>query len=140
MEGKKRTENDETNPIASDTPGPTAIIALLIKRHVKDNPDFAVFMSFISGLLIFLLGLLNLGFLVQFISIPVVVGFTVAGALTIGSSQVKSLLGLRGSTNEFIPAWINVWNHIDETKLWDTVLGLSTIFLLLALRVSRLKR
>lgn len=51
--------------------GPTAIIALLIQRYVRDNPEFAVFIAFVNGALIFLFGMLNLGFLVQFISIPV---------------------------------------------------------------------
>lgn len=51
--------------------GPTAILALLINRYVGENRDFATFLSFINGAMIFLFGMLNLGFLVQFISIPV---------------------------------------------------------------------
>lgn len=53
------------------TIGPTAILALLIQRYVAENADFAVFIAFMNGTLIFLFGLLNLGFLVQFISTPV---------------------------------------------------------------------
>lgn len=52
--------------------GPTAIIALLIQQYVAQNIDFAVFIAFINGSIIFLFGLLNLGFLVQFISMPVI--------------------------------------------------------------------
>lgn len=51
--------------------GPTAILALLINRYVIESRDYAIFLSFINGVLIFLFGLLNLGFLVQFISVPV---------------------------------------------------------------------
>lgn len=51
--------------------GPTAILALLINRYVLESRDYAIFLSFINGVLIFLFGLLNLGFLVQFISVPV---------------------------------------------------------------------
>lgn len=65
----------------------------------------------------------------------VTVGFTTAAAFTIGSSQIKSLLGLKGSTNEFIPAWENVITNIEKTKLTDTLLGVCTIGFLLALKV-----
>lgn len=51
--------------------GPTAILALLIQRYVAENLEFAILLAFINGALIFLFGILNLGCLVQFISVPV---------------------------------------------------------------------
>lgn len=55
--------------------------------------------------------------------------------MTIGSSQVKSLLGLKGSTNGFMESWINVFKHITEARLWDSLLGALTIIVLLLLKV-----
>lgn len=43
------------------TIGPTAIMALMIQPFVKLNPGFAFFGSFITGGIILLLGVLNLG-------------------------------------------------------------------------------
>lgn len=51
--------------------GPTAILSLLIQHYVAENINFAIFLAFINGALIFVFGMLNLGFLVQFISVPV---------------------------------------------------------------------
>lgn len=51
--------------------GPTAILSLLIQRYVAKSIDFATFLTLINGALIFVFGMLNLGFLVQFISVPV---------------------------------------------------------------------
>lgn len=77
----------------------------------------------------------------DFISLPVTVGFTAAAAITIGSSQIKSLLGQPGSGNEFLESWINVFKYITDVKLNDSLLGLSTIILLLLLkRVGTLKK
>lgn len=115
--------------------GPTAIMALMIQKYVHDSADFAVLIAFLSGFIIFLLGVLNLGFLVQFISVPVTIGFTSAAAITIGSSQIKSLFGLPGTANDFLDAWENVFRYIGETKLWDTVLGILTVIFLLLLQV-----
>lgn len=117
------------------TIGPTAIMALMVQRYALMSPDMAVLASFASGCVVLALGLLNLGFLVQFISLPVTAGFTTAAALQIGSLQVKSLLGLPGRSTEFLDAWIHVFGHLTETKLWDAVLGVTTVGFLLAMKV-----
>ncbi|GAB0100397.1 sodium-independent sulfate anion transporter [Sergentomyia squamirostris] len=116
------------------TIGPTAIMSLMVAHYVTASPDYAVLSCFLSGVLILLLGILNLGFLVQFISIPVTAGFTSAAAITIASTQLKSLFGLPGQANDFIEAWSNFFRHIHDIKLWDTILGITTVIFLLALK------
>lgn len=77
-----------------------------------------------------------IGFLVQFISNPVVDGFTTAAAITIGCGQLKSLFGVPGKSNEFLEALIKFFENIKDIRLWDSVLGVVSIILLLLLRVS----
>ncbi|XP_058812091.1 sodium-independent sulfate anion transporter-like isoform X2 [Topomyia yanbarensis] len=114
------------------TIGPTAILSLMVQIHVANlGPAFAILSAFLTGCLVLLLGLLNLGFLVQFISVPVTAGFTSAAAITIASGQVKSLLGLPGKSNEFIESWVNVFRYIHLTRLWDALLGIGSIVILL---------
>lgn len=43
------------------TIGPTAIMALMIHKFVADSQDFAVIIAFLSGIVILILGSLNLG-------------------------------------------------------------------------------
>ncbi|XP_058121578.1 sodium-independent sulfate anion transporter-like [Anopheles ziemanni] len=116
------------------TIGPTAIMSLMVQVHVANSGiDFAILSAFLTGCVILVLGVLNLGFLVQFISLPVTAGFTSAAAITIASGQVKSLFGLPGKSNEFLEAWMNVFENLHEIRLWDTVLGATTIVVLLVL-------
>lgn len=116
------------------TIGPTAIMSLMVQVHVANlGVDFAVLAALLTGCVILLLGVLNLGFLIQFISLPVTAGFTSAAAITIASGQLKSLFGIPGKSNEFIESWINVFKNIHEIRLWDSVLGVSTIVVLLLL-------
>lgn len=125
------------------TIGPTAIMALMIHGAVVNlNVDFAILGTFLSGCVIFLLGFLNLGFLVQFISAPTITAFITAATLIIGSGQVKPLLGIKsGSSSEFIEAWENVFRHYDEIEIGDTLLGLFSLALLLGMKqLNRVKR
>jgi sodium-independent sulfate anion transporter 11 len=72
---------------------------------------------------------------VEFISLPVIAGFTSAAAITIASSQLKSLLGIKGSGNDFLESWENLFNNIQDTEPGDVTLGICTILLLLIGRV-----
>lgn len=98
--------------------------------------------TFLSGCVIFILGFLNLGFLVQFISAPTITAFISAATIIIGSGQVKPLLGISsGSSSEFIDAWWNVFKHYDEIKVGDTILGLFSLAVLLGMKnLNRVKK
>lgn len=72
----------------------------------------------------------------DFIAAPVIAGFTTAAAITIGTSQVKSLLGLKFDADGFVDTWDAVFKHIGETRIWDAVMGFSCIVALLLLRVK----
>ncbi|KAG5673065.1 hypothetical protein PVAND_003140 [Polypedilum vanderplanki] len=118
------------------TVGPTAIMALLTFSPVHQfNADFAFLGTFLTGCIIFIFGALNLGFLIQFISMPIISGFVTAGVITIGSSQVKLLLGIKsGASGDFLTSCLTIYKHIDEIRYMDTILGLTSLVLLFVLK------
>ncbi|XP_053607661.1 sodium-independent sulfate anion transporter-like isoform X3 [Plodia interpunctella] len=121
------------------TVGPTAILAALLAKYVAKSVDFAYLAAFLSGCLILLLGVLQLGFLLDFISKPVISGFTTAAALQIGAAQLKTLFRIKGSSGDtFISALINFFKHITTVQLWDTLLGILSIVVLLLLKISKI--
>ncbi|CAH2105970.1 unnamed protein product [Euphydryas editha] len=75
--------------------GPTSLMALITLQVCRDLPiDFMVLLTFLSGCIVLLMGLLRLGFLVDLISPAVTMGFTSATALIIVAAQLKGLVGL----------------------------------------------
>lgn len=82
--------------------GPVAIVSLMVGSTLGGLADSgaagyiegAILLALISGTLLLLMGFARLGFLVNFLSHPVISGFTSAAALIIGFSQLKHLLGL----------------------------------------------
>lgn len=77
-----------------------------------------------------------LGVLIDFISIPVTVGFTSATSVIIGTTQLKSLLGLKIKASAFLDTITEVYHHIHETRINDFTLGISCIIILMLMRVS----
>ncbi|XP_055851407.1 sodium-independent sulfate anion transporter [Episyrphus balteatus] len=116
------------------TVGPTAIMALMVQQHATASADFVVLACFLSGCVILLMGILNMGFLIQFISMPVTIGFSTAAALTIGSGQVNNLFGIKNSSNAFLASWQNFFTNISHARLYDSLLGVGTLILLLCMR------
>ncbi|WP_299608810.1 SulP family inorganic anion transporter [uncultured Tateyamaria sp.] len=81
--------------------GPVAIVSLMVATTLGTLAEAgtvgylagAVLLAFLSGAILLGMGLARLGFLVNFLSHPVISGFSSAAALVIGFSQLKHLLG-----------------------------------------------
>lgn len=82
--------------------GPVAMVSLLTAASVGLLADggtemyiqLTITLALMVGVIQLLLGASRLGFLVNFLSHPVISGFTSAAALIIGLSQLKHLLGI----------------------------------------------
>ncbi|XP_032664642.1 sodium-independent sulfate anion transporter-like [Odontomachus brunneus] len=120
--------------------GPTALISLLTWTYARGIPEYAALLCFLSGCVTILLGILHLGFLVEFVSIPVVSGFTSAASLIIACSQIKGLLGLNIHGESFVDIWRELVNNITDTKIPDLILSCCCIPTLLFLKHLKDKR
>jgi SulP family sulfate permease len=82
--------------------GPVAMVSLLTAAGIgaiaggaaETYIALAIALALFVGVIQFALGAFRLGFLVNFLSHPVISGFTSAAALIIGLSQLKHLLGI----------------------------------------------
>ncbi|KAB0356149.1 hypothetical protein FD754_000305 [Muntiacus muntjak] len=119
------------------TLGPTAIMSLLVSFYTFHEPAYAVLLAFLSGCIQLGMGLLRLGLLLDFISCPVIKGFTSAAAIIIGFGQIKNLLGLQHIPRQFFLQVYYTFHNIGETRVGDAVLGLVCMVLLLVLKLMR---
>lgn len=103
----------------------------------RDNYLALIFTAtFFAGIFQASLGLLRLGFLVEFLSHAAIVGFMAGAAITIGLQQLKGLLGISTASftrhTDIISVMRSVWQHTDEWN-WHTILiGLFFLLFLLA--------
>ena len=82
--------------------GPVAMVSLLVATGVGDLAtsgsdeyiQLALLLAFMVGVIQLVLGLLRFGFITNFLSHPVLSGFTSAAALIIGLNQLKHLIGV----------------------------------------------
>ncbi|MGB0387644.1 MAG: sulfate permease [Ardenticatenaceae bacterium] len=119
--------------------GPVAIVSLLVATGVSPfaEPGSAEYLSltltlaFMVGVMQVGMGLLRIGFLVNFLSHPVLSGFTSAAAIVIGFSQLKHVLGYNVPRMEhfYEQVWYTV-EHMAETNVAALAMGLLSMAVL----------
>ena len=117
--------------------GPVAVVSLLTSTALEplatsgsqEYIAYAILLAVLVGVFQFSLGALRLGFVVNFISHPVVNGFSNAAALIIATSQLPKLLGAHVDKAEhhyetIYKTIIVAWHHTH----WPTLLMASLAF------------
>lgn len=126
--------------------GPVAITSLAVFAGVSalaepGSPrylELVLLLAFMVGLVKLLLGVLRLGFVMNFVSHPVLAGFTSASALIIAAGQLKYVLGYRIEGERVHEIILNAAAGVNQTNLATLAVGVSSIALLILFR-SRLK-
>jgi SulP family sulfate permease len=105
-----------------------ATLSVYAEPNSMEYIELAFVLTFISGLIQFLLGVIRIGSLVNFVSNAVIVGFTAGAALLIITSQAKHFLGIPvPSGSSFFENWKYIVLHIKESNLYVVAIAFSTL-------------
>ncbi|KAL0743276.1 hypothetical protein Bca4012_084789 [Brassica carinata] len=126
--------------------GPVSIASLvmgsMLSESVSPTQDSILYLklaftsTFFAGLFQASLGLLRLGFVIDFLSKATLVGFTAGAAVIVSLQQLKGLLGIVHFTGkmQFVPVMSSVIHTRSEWS-WETiVMGLGFLIILLTTR------
>ena len=121
-------------PVAMDSLLVASGLGALSLSGIDQYIQMAVFLAlFMGGIQVFM-GLVKMGFLVNFLSKPVINGFTSAAAIIIGLSQLKHLLGTEiARSNQLQHLLYNAYLTVDEIHFGTLFIGLSGILGILLL-------
>lgn len=126
--------------------GPTAMDSLIVAAGITSLATVgaagtenyiaaAIMLAFLMGLMQLAFGIFKLGFLVNFLSKPVISGFTSAAAIIIGLNQLKHIFGIeipRSNQAHFLLYDTGV--AINSTNLITLCLGVGTILTIIILK------
>eukprot|EP00246_Nothoceros_aenigmaticus_P011177 TRINITY_DN2953_c0_g1_i1.p1 TRINITY_DN2953_c0_g1~~TRINITY_DN2953_c0_g1_i1.p1 ORF type:complete len:672 (-),score=102.78 TRINITY_DN2953_c0_g1_i1:490-2505(-) len=114
--------------------GPVAVVSLLLGDLLKDKYDpkkqkasyerLAFTATFFAGVIQAALGIARLGFIIDFLSHPAVVGFMSGAAITIGLQQLKGFLNITSgftTKTDIVHVLSSVFKHTDQWS-WRTIL------------------
>jgi len=125
--------------------GPVAVVSLLTATAIAQfaeigSPEFialAIMLAFLVGVFQFLLGVFRLGVIVNFLSHPVIVGFTNAAALIIAFSQLSKIFGVSMPRSEHF--LVDVWGvvmQIGSTHIPTLLFGVTAFAIMWFLKTK----
>ncbi len=122
--------------------GPVAIISLMtaaallpLNLEATQYIAYAAMIAILAGVIQMVLGFLRLGVMVDFLSHPVVIGFTNAAAIVIASTQIGKILGVNPEAGEHL--YNTLWNvllAVPQTHFATLAMGLFSLALLFGLK------
>ncbi|RUM93244.1 MAG: sodium-independent anion transporter [Thiothrix sp.] len=126
-------------PVALDSLLVATGIGVLAQTGTDQYLHLAILLALMVGVIQLLMSVLRMGFVVNFLSQPVLTGFTAAVALIIAISQVRHLLGLQidspGGFFSSVKATIEALFQFDS---WTTMVGIGGVVFLLVAKRRRL--
>src|SRR5262249_10362083 len=121
--------------------GPTNTISLAVFATIAPlaHPGSSAYielvltLTLLVGLLQFVMGVARLGFLVNFISQTVIVGFTAGAGLLIMASQIRNFTGIPITASSDL-YWIlrDFSLHADSAQPWIVATGVATLVIAIA--------
>lgn len=132
--------------------GPVSIASLILgsmlRQEVSPSNDPLLFLqlafssTFFAGLFQASLGLLRLGFIIDFLSKATLIGFMAGAAIIVSLQQLKSLLGITNFTKQMglVPVLSSVFHNRKEWSWQTIVMGFCFLVLLLLARHVSMKR
>ncbi len=121
-------------PVALDSLIVASSLAAMKLANIDDYISMAIFLALFVGCIQLVMGFMRLGFLSNFLSRPVVSGFTSAAALVIAISQLKHFFGLEIATNNTLKTLQAIFGQLSETNFYDLSIGLGAVLVILGLK------
>ncbi len=122
-------------PVAMDSLIVAAGVSTLALAGSDSYIAIAILLAFMVGGIQFLLGVFRLGFVVNFLSKPVITGFTSAVALTIGMNQFRNLLGVDFMQSDQIQYVLeDMWYNIIDYNPHTAIIGIISVVVIIILR------
>ncbi|WP_075341871.1 SulP family inorganic anion transporter [Tenacibaculum agarivorans] len=122
-------------PVATDSLIVAASVSTMALMGSESYIMIAIFLAFLVGTIQFLMGVFRLGFIVNFLSRPVITGFTSAVAVTIGLNQLRNFLGVDFLQSDQVHVLLeDIFSRILEVNVKTTVLGGITCIIIVILR------
>jgi sulfate permease, SulP family len=122
--------------------GPTAaFVVMLYPVSLQFGMSGLFVATLLSGLFLIVMGIIRLGRLIEYIPLPVVLGFTSGIGITIATMQIKDFFGLSISSmpEDYIGKMMVIIRQFPTLSVADTLVAISTLLTLIVWPKLRLK-
>jgi len=110
------------------------IIAPLAHGDATRYAALAALLAILVGVIYFIAGLAKFGFIADFLSKPILVGYVAGTALIMIASQLGKMFGITIESDKFFAQIWELLTHLDDTHTLTFAIGVACIAILLIIR------
>lgn len=122
--------------------GPVAVVSLMTAsaagavaaQGTAEYLEAAITLAALSGVMLFVLGVLRMGFLANLLSHPVISGFITASGVLIATSQLRHILGVRGGGDTWPEMLGSLASNLGSVNVWTLAVGVPAVIFLFWVR------
>lgn len=96
--------------------------------------QLAALVALLVGVMLIVAGTIRIGFLADFLSEPLLIGYQAGLAIVVASSQLPKLLGIPVESGTTLGSFAEIVTHVDQTDLATLAIGLGCIAMILIAR------
>lgn len=129
---------DHIQPVAVLSTVTGNVVEKVLKNHKEfEANEVASSLAVICGAVVFFIGIIRLGRVVDFISLAAISAFMTGSAINIAVAQVPALMGIGGFSNReaTYKVVINILKHLGRSKR-DAAMGLTALLMLYLIRFA----
>ena len=112
-----------------------AVIAPLAGGDMAAYASLSAALALTVGILLVLAGIVKLGFISDFLSKSVIVGFVFGLAINIAVSQAPKLFGVPGGSGSTIQQFFQLLGNLSLTNPWTLAVSVTSLAIVIFLRV-----
>jgi len=113
----------------------SAGVGTLAEAGTSEYVTLVIILCMMVGIIQIAMSVARLGFIVNLLSKPVILGFSLAAPIIIVGSQFGNLLGIDLSQSKYIYVLVaELWKHISDIHYLTAALGVGSILLLLVFK------
>src|SRR5690606_20777577 len=112
-----------------------AVIAPLAGGDMAVYASLSAALALTVGILLVLAGIVKLGFISDFLSKSVIVGFVFGLAINIAVSQAPKLFGVPGGSGSTIQQFFQLLSNLGLTNPWTLAISVTSLAIVIFLRV-----
>lgn len=110
--------------------GPTGAFVIIIYSIIQEyGLNGLITATIMAGLILIIMGVLRFGSLIKYIPQTITIGFTSGIAITLMSTQIKDLFGLKidNVPAEFFAKWESYFGNMGSLNIWSLIIGFGSI-------------
>jgi high affinity sulfate transporter 1 len=128
--------------VGADSATSAIMAAGLVGLATTESPEYVAYagiLALLTAVFLIVARMIKLGFLADFLSRTVLIGFLTGVGIQVAIGQISEMLGISGGENGSVQKLANDFQHLGQTNLWTLGISIAVLVIIIGSRMKSKK-